>query len=70
VSDIAIPCKVLLAEDDPIVSSASLDAYNLPANVSVFKTKKGGHMGYLGTSEGSSGFYWLDSLLVDWIREF
>lgn len=70
VSDIAIPCKVLLAEDDPIISSASLDSYNLPQNVSVFKTKKGGHMGYLGTSEGSTGFYWLDSLLVDWIREF
>ncbi len=69
VSDIAIPCKILLAEDDPIISPHSLDAYSLPSNISVFKTKKGGHMGYLGRSVGRKGFYWLDSLLVDWIRE-
>lgn len=67
VSDIAIPCNILLAEDDPIVSPASLDAYTLPPNVHLFKTKKGGHMGYLGRSKGRKGFYWLDSLLVDWI---
>lgn len=70
VGDIAIPCKVLLAEDDPIISSSSLDKYNLPSNVEVFKTKKGGHMGYLGTSPNNKGFYWLDSLLVDWILAF
>lgn len=70
VSDIAIPCKVLMSEDDPIISSSSLDSYILPSNVTVFKTKKGGHMGYLGRSEGRTGVYWLDSVLVDWIREF
>ncbi len=69
VDDIAVPCKILLAEDDPIVSSKSLDHLVLPSNITVFKTKKGGHMGYLGTSEGKKGFYWLDNLLVDWIIE-
>lgn len=68
VEDIAIPCRILLAEDDPIISSASLDKYKLPSNVSVFKTKKGGHMGYLGRDQEGNGFYWLDSLLVDWIQ--
>lgn len=67
VGDIAIPCKILLAEDDPIISPNSLDSYPLPKNVTVFKTKKGGHMGYLGKYEGKKGFYWLDNLLVDWI---
>lgn len=70
VGDIAIPCKILLSEDDPIISSASLDKYDLPSNIAVFKTKKGGHMGYLGRSANKKGFYWLDSLLVDWILEF
>lgn len=69
VEDIAIPCKILLAEDDPIIAASSLDAYSLPSNVSVFKTKKGGHMGYLGNPVGEKGFHWLDSLLVDWIVE-
>lgn len=69
VEDIGIPCKVLLAEDDPIISPGSLDRYNLPSNVSVFKTKKGGHMGYLGRAADGKGIYWLDSLLVEWITE-
>ncbi|HEX2583014.1 MAG TPA: alpha/beta fold hydrolase [Chlamydiales bacterium] len=70
VEDIAIPCRILLSEDDPIIASSSLDHYVLPSNVSVFKTKKGGHMGYLGSPGSEKGFHWLDSLLVDWVREF
>lgn len=69
VGDIAIPCKILFSEDDPIISPLSLDPYPIPSNVSVFKTKKGGHMGYLGKYEGKKGFYWLDNLLIDWILE-
>lgn len=68
VGDIGVPCKILLSEDDPIISSASLDQYALPSNVAVFKTKKGGHMGYLG--RGKNGFHWLDALLVEWILQF
>ena len=70
VEDIRVPCKILLAEDDPIVSAASLDAFQLPPNVDVFKTKKGGHMGYLGNPMEGKGLYWLDSLLMDWILGF
>lgn len=69
VGEIAIPCNILLAEDDPIISPDSLNRFNLPSNINVFKTKKGGHMGYLGRPKGKRGFYWLDSLLVDWILE-
>ncbi len=69
VSHIDIPTKILLAEDDPIVSSASLDQCPLPECVALFKTKKGGHMGYIGAPGSEKGFYWLDSLLVDWILE-
>jgi predicted alpha/beta-fold hydrolase len=69
VEDIAIPCRILLAEDDPIIAANSLDKYNLPSNISIFKTKKGGHMGYLGRDPEGNGFYWLDSLLVGWIQK-
>ncbi len=67
VKDIAIPCKILLSEDDPIIAPSSLDNLDLPKNIDVFKTKKGGHMGYLGDPTSETGFHWLDSLLVDWI---
>lgn len=69
IEEIVIPCKILLAEDDPLISHHSLDPYPLPKNVRLYKTKKGGHMGYLGKYEGRKGVYWLDHLLVDWITE-
>ncbi|MEN9654967.1 MAG: hypothetical protein RL235_1079 [Chlamydiota bacterium] len=67
IDQIDIPCKILLAEDDPIVAAESIDQLLLPPSVEVFKTKKGGHMGYLGNPNSEKGLYWLDSLLVDWI---
>lgn len=67
ISDIAVPTKILMAQDDPIVSSYSLDDLPLPEVVDLFKTKKGGHMGYLGDPRHEKGVRWLDALLVDWI---
>lgn len=70
VPDIEVPTRILLAEDDPIISPRSLDHCRFPSSVDLFKTKKGGHMGYLGAPGTDKGFYWLDSLLADWIQEF
>lgn len=70
ISDIALPCKILFAQDDPIVSSSSLDHLALPKHISVFKTKQGGHMGYLAHPADGKGIYWLDSILLDWILDF
>lgn len=67
IPDIAVPCKILLAQDDPIVSSSSLDGIDLPENIDVFKTKRGGHMGYLAHPSEGKGLHWLDSQLIDWI---
>ena len=69
IEEISLPCKILLAEDDPIISASSFNGVRLPSNVNLFKTKKGGHMGYLGHPRSDKGLYWLDSLLIDWIRE-
>lgn len=69
ISEIDIPCRILLAEDDPIISHHSLDIYKLPSNVEIYKTKKGGHMGYLGKYKDKKGMYWLDYLLLDWVSE-
>ncbi len=70
IPDIVVPCKILFAQDDPIVSPASLDQFDLPQNIGVFKTKRGGHMGYLAHPGEGKGLYWLDALLLDWILDF
>jgi predicted alpha/beta-fold hydrolase len=67
IEQVDLPCKILTAQDDPIVSSCSLDGYTLSSDVHVFKTQKGGHFGYLGNPKDEKGFHWLDSLLLDWI---
>src|SRR5690606_19841419 len=63
---IMVPCKILFAQDDPIVAHHALDNHNLPENIQIFKTQKGGHMGYLGHPKSPRGFFWLDSLLEEW----
>ena len=70
VSDIEVPTKVLLSEDDPIISHNSFDRYKVPSNLSLYKTKKGGHLGYLGSSSEKKCFYWLDAQVIEWILEF
>ncbi len=69
ISQISVPCRILLAEDDPIVSPWTLERYKLSSSVKVFKTKKGGHMGYLGNNGDGKGIYWLDSKLREWIKD-
>lgn len=69
IEDIDIPCRILLSKDDPIILSTSLDHYHLPSNVELYKTKHGGHMGYLSDPRGDKGFYWLDSLVESWIQD-
>src|SRR3990167_282472 len=67
IPNIQVPCTILLSEDDPIVSSNSLDQSDLPSHIDLVKTKKGGHMGYVGNPRDENGFYWLDSILLKWI---
>ncbi len=61
--------KILFAQDDPLVLHSLLDSYELPPNIEIYKTKKGGHVGYLGNPMKPHGFYWLDSLLVEWVLD-
>ena len=64
---IAVPCRILFSRDDPLVDVSSLEDANLPANVQLHPTTKGGHLGFLARPWSESGYYWMDSLLVEWL---
>ena len=64
---IKVPCKMLLSKDDPIVSWESVNGLEIPENMDIYITKNGGHIGYIGAANDTRGFYWLDSVLLDWI---
>jgi predicted alpha/beta-fold hydrolase len=66
---VAIPCRILFAEDDPFIPHDCLDDLVLPSNVELYKTKMGGHIGFLGDIRYERGFRWLDSLIEEWIKE-
>lgn len=69
VQNIDLPCKILFSEDDPLVSSTSLDDTLLPSNIEVYKTKRGGHMGFLTAPTKERTIFWLDHILMDWIQQ-
>ncbi|NGX56652.1 MAG: 2-succinyl-6-hydroxy-2,4-cyclohexadiene-1-carboxylate synthase [Candidatus Anoxychlamydiales bacterium] len=69
VPSITMPCHILFSDDDPIIKSQTFDNYTLPKNVRLFKTKNGGHIGYIGFPKKFKGLYWIDNVIVNWALE-
>ena len=67
VPQITLPCRILFANDDPVIDAAVFDGAALPANVEVVRTPQGGHMGFLGRPGRPGGYRWMDACLLDWI---
>lgn len=65
---IRVPTRIVLSEDDPIVCPSVLEGLALPADVTVRRMQKGGHLGFLGRSP-DHGVQWMDQLLFEWLAE-
>jgi predicted alpha/beta-fold hydrolase len=65
---ITIPCRLLFAADDPFIDSTMFDDVALPPHIEIVRTKRGGHLGFLGTPGHPGGYRWMDALLLEWIR--
>lgn len=68
IDKIALPARILFAEDDPIIKSTSLDDLALPSNVQVYKTEHGGHIGFVGFNIFKD-FRWMDKIVLDWTHD-
>lgn len=64
ITDIAIPAKILIAEDDPIVDTSFIDTIELPKNLSIHKTQYGGHLAFLGRNQ----FRWMDHFVIEGVN--
>jgi uncharacterized protein len=69
VPKIEIPCNILFAKDDPIIVIPNYDSVDLPHNVNIYITDKGGHMGYIGMPKRHGGVHWMDNVLLNWIND-
>ncbi|NGX28594.1 MAG: 2-succinyl-6-hydroxy-2,4-cyclohexadiene-1-carboxylate synthase [Candidatus Anoxychlamydiales bacterium] len=66
---ISFDCNILFSEDDPIIKIQDFENFQMPKNVHLYRTKKGGHIGYLSKPGKSRSIHWLDNVLLDWILE-
>lgn len=67
--EIACPTHLIFAEDDPFVPIEGIEAIALPREVGVWKTKQGGHMGFLGKASNANSPFWLDHVLLNWMKD-
>lgn len=64
---ITVPCRLLIAVDDPLIAADVLETLPLPANVQITRTRYGGHLGFLGRPGSAHGYRAMDSQLLAWI---
>jgi predicted alpha/beta-fold hydrolase len=67
IDKITVSCQILLAADDPIINTECFDKMNLPENVRVIKTPRGGHLGFLSSPFAPYGARWMDHFILSWV---
>ncbi|MEI8365756.1 MAG: alpha/beta fold hydrolase [Parachlamydiaceae bacterium] len=67
-SMIQVPCHILLSIDDPFINH--LSCLNVPrsSSVNIWLSEHGGHVGFFGWVDEEHRYYWLDSLLLKWLK--
>ena len=64
---IEVNTRILVAEDDPVVPVEIFSEVPVSEYVDLFKTRYGGHLGYLGVRGVDSDRRWMDWRIVDWV---
>jgi len=64
---IEVNTRILVAEDDPVVPVEIFSEAPVSEYVDLFKTRYGGHLGYLGVRGVDSDRRWMDWRIVDWV---
>lgn len=63
---IRVPTLILAAANDPLVPASAFDRLTIPSSVTLQLTRDGGHLGFLGRSNGDPDRRWMDWRVVDW----
>lgn len=67
IDNIQVHTSILVAEDDPLVSSAPWKNVTMPSNITMCMTKHGGHLGFIGKPGVDADNRWMDWRVVDWL---
>lgn len=68
IHQITYPTLILHSQDDPFIGNAEF--YNLPkkSNLNLLLTKNGGHVSWIGKTDISLNFRWMDRVILKWIN--
>ena len=67
IPNIRVHTAILVAEDDPMVSSEPWNDVELPPNITLCMTPTGGHLGFIGRNNADADNRWMDWRVVDWL---
>lgn len=62
----AVPCKLILAKDDPFIDYRGVLDQSLPSNIELVITENGGHLGFLSHPIRNKTWRWLDQVIESW----
>lgn len=68
ISGIQVPCNLLYAEDDPIIDYKTIESLAFSDSLKLWKTKYGGHMGFIGYTNHSTSIRWMDEKVISWLE--
>lgn len=63
------PCHILLTADDPFINHKTCLEAEHSADVRLWLSETGGHMGFFGWADDEHRYYWLDKLLLKWVKD-
>ncbi len=66
---IALPCHILMAADDPFIDHTKIARKTLPKNIHYHQTDHGGHLGFLANPLAHQTYRWLDKQITAWILQ-
>jgi predicted alpha/beta-fold hydrolase len=66
---IQVDTKIVFSGDDPIIDCNALDNLQLGPHMQIFKTNRGGHVGFLGSPQQAAGIHWLDHKILHWVLD-
>lgn len=69
IPNITVPCDLLYAEDDPFIRHETIESLKAPSSLTIWKTKHGGHMGFLGPADNGRSIRWMDRQVIQWIEK-
>lgn len=68
IPDIKMPTLILHAKDDPFIGNADFYQIHKKNNIDLLMTQFGGHVSWIGKTDQSFNFRWMDRVILKWIN--